>query len=135
MAKNKEIQVQEDEKREVASAEQTRPGPVYRPPVDIVEDSSGFTVYADLPGVKAEDLHVDLREGLLTIRGHCSTLHDENEQELMREFEPGTYFRQFSLPDAVERSRIDAKLVHGVLRLFLPKVEAARPRRIQVRSA
>ena len=134
MTKAKEMQVQSEEKREVATAEQTRPGPVYRPPVDISEDAGGFTVHADLPGVKPENLQVDLREGTLTIRGHCDALHDEKEHPILREFEPGTYFRQFTLSDAVEQGRIDAKLVNGVLRLRLPKIEAAKPRRIQVLS-
>ena len=131
----KETQMQRDEKREVVTAEQTRPGPVYRPPVDISEDAGGFTVLADLPGVKPEGLHVDLRDGTLTIRGHCDALHDEKEHAILREFEPGTYLRQFTLSDAVEQSRIDAKLENGVLRLRLPKIEAAKPRRIQVKSA
>ena len=136
MAHTKEIQLSANEKREVATtAEQTRPGPVYRPPVDIIEDANGFTVLADLPGVKPSDLHVDLREGTLTIRGHCEMeMEKGNEQEILSEFEPGTFFRQFTLPDAVEQSRIDANLVNGVLRLRLPKVEAAKPRRIQVKS-
>jgi HSP20 family molecular chaperone IbpA len=134
MTKTKELQVQNEEKRDVASAEQTRPGPVYRPPVDICEDAGGFTVLADLPGVKPENLHVDLREGTLTIRGHCEALHGEKEHPILREFESGTYFRQFALTDAVEQGQIDAKLVNGVLRLRLPKIEAARPRRIRVNS-
>lgn len=134
MAQTKEMQLSANEKREIATAEQTRPGPVYRPPVDIVEDANGFTVLADLPGVKPSDLHVDLREGTLTIRGH-SELGTGNEQEILMEFEPGTWFRQFTLPDAVEQTRIDANLVNGVLRLRLPKIEAARPRRIQVKTA
>lgn len=134
MTQTKEMQLSDNEKREIATAEQTRPGPVYRPPVDIVEDATGFTVLADLPGVKPSDLHVDLREGTLTIRGHCE-LGTGNEQEILREFEPGTWFRQFTLPDAVEQTRIDANLVNGVLRVRLPKIEAARPRRIQVKTA
>jgi HSP20 family molecular chaperone IbpA len=134
MAQTNEIQLSASEKREVATAEQTRPGPVYRPPVDIVEDANGFTVLADLPGVKPSDLHVDLRDGTLTIRGHCETGIGD-EQEILTEFEPGTFLRKFSLPDAVEQTRIDANLVNGVLRLRLPKIEAARPRRIQVKTA
>jgi HSP20 family molecular chaperone IbpA len=131
MAQTKEIQLSANEMRDVATAEQTRPGPVYRPPVDIVEDANGFTVLADLPGVKPSDLNVDLRDGTLTIRAHCGTGIGD-EQEILSEFAPGTFFRQFSLPDAVEQTRIDANLVNGVLRLRLPKIEAAKPRRIQV---
>jgi HSP20 family protein len=131
MAQTKEIQLSANEMRDVATAEQMRPGPVYRPPVDIVEDANGFTVLADLPGVKSSDLNVDLRDGTLTIRAHCDT-GTGDEQEILSEFAPGTFFRQFSLPDAVEQTRIDANLVNGVLRLRLPKIEAAKPRRIQV---
>ena len=134
MNKTKDVQVHGGEKRAVATVEQTRPGPVYRPPVDILEDAAGFTVLADLPGVSSTDLDVDLREGTLTIRGHCEALGGEKEHEILREFEPGTFFRQFTLPDAVEQAKIDAKLVNGVLRVRLPKVDAARPRRIQVKS-
>ena len=133
MAQTKEMQLSSSEKRDVAAAEQTRPGPVYRPPVDIVEDASSFTVLADLPGVKPSDLYLDLRDGTLTIRGHCE-MGTGNEQEILREFEPGTFFRQFTLPDAVEQTRIDANLVNGVLRVRLPKIEAAKPRRIQVKT-
>ena len=134
MAQTKELQLSSKEQRAVTAAEQTRPGPVYQPPVDIVEDTDGYTVFADMPGVNSDDLHVDLREGTLTIRGHCRAWTGGKEQEVLSEFEPGTFFRQFTLPDAVEQTRIDASLVNGVLRLRLPKVEAARPRRIQVKS-
>lgn len=136
MVKTQEMKVQSSgEKIEAGKAEPMRPGPVYTPPVDILEDVAGITVLADLPGVKPADLSVDLREGMLTIRGHCEALGSETEQEILREFEPGTYFRQFAISDAVERSGIEAKLTNGVLRLWLPKVEAAKPRRIQVKSA
>ena len=128
MAQTKELQLSS------TAAEQTRPGPVYQPPVDIVEDTDGYTVFADMPGVNSDDLHVDLREGTLTIRGHCRAWTGDREQEVLSEFEPGTFLRQFTLPDAVEQTRIDASLVNGVLRLRLAKVEAARPRRIQVKS-
>ena len=54
---------------------------------------------------------------------------------MLREYEPGTFFRQFTLAETIDQARIDAKLIDGVLRLELPKVEKARPRQIAVRTS
>jgi len=115
--------------------EQTRPGPVYSPVVDIFEDDSSITVLADMPGVKAQDLTIDLRESVLTLTGRASALESEREADVLREYEPGTFTRQFSLSETIDQAKIDARLVDGVLRLELPKVEKARPRQINVRTA
>jgi HSP20 family protein len=113
--------------------EQTRPGPVYSPAVDIFEHESAITVLADMPGVKAQDLEIDLRENVLTLTGRVSP-SDATGQTVLREYEPGTFFRQFTLGSTIEQGKIDAKLTDGVLRLELPKAEKARPRQIAVRS-
>lgn len=114
--------------------EQTRPGPVYSPTVDIFEHESAITVLADMPGVKAEDLEIDLRENVLTLSGRASPPEAAGQAYVLREYEPGTFFRQFTLGSAIEQSKIDARLIDGVLRLELPKAERARPRQIAVRS-
>ena len=115
--------------------EQTRPGPVYSPVVDIFENDSSITVLADMPGVKAQDLTIDLRESVLTLTGRASAVEGERETDVLREYEPGTFTRQFSLSETIDQTKIDARLVDGVLRLELPKVERARPRQITVRTA
>lgn len=123
------------EKQEVSDrAEQTRSGPVFTPAVDIFEDEQGITLTADMPGVRPEGLTIDLREDTLTLTG--STRRDEQEQEhfLLREYEVGSYYRQFRLPNTIDRDRIEATLEQGVLKLVLPKAEASRPRRINVKS-
>jgi len=114
--------------------EQTRPGPVYSPAVDIFEHETAITVLADMPGVKAQDLEIDLRENVLTLTGRVSSSEMEAPSYVLREYEPGTFIRQFSLGSAIEQSKIDAKLKDGVLRLELPKAEKARPRQIAVRA-
>jgi HSP20 family protein len=114
--------------------EQTRPGPVYSPVVDIFENDTSITVLADMPGVKANDLTIDLRESVLTLTGRATAVESEREADVLREYEPGTFTRQFSLSETIDQAKIDARLVDGVLRLELPKVEKARPRQITVRT-
>jgi HSP20 family protein len=115
--------------------EQTRTGPIYSPAVDIFESENAITVLADMPGVKASDLEIDLRENVLTLTGRVSTQGTAKESSVLREYRPGTFFRQFTLSETIDQPKIDAQLNDGVLRLELPKVERARPRQITVRSA
>lgn len=114
--------------------EQTRPGPMYSPAVDIFEHDSAITVLADMPGVKAQDLEIDLRENVLTLTGRVSQPGIEGRTHVQREYEPGTFFRQFTLGSTIEQAKIDAKITDGVLRLELPKAEKAKPRQIAVRT-
>jgi len=124
-----------DAERVSATPEQTRPGPVYSPAVDIFETETSMTVLADMPGVKASDLKIDLRENVLTLMGRVSASESAEELSVLREYESGMFFRQFTLGETIEQSKIDAKLTDGVLRLELPKLERARPRQIAVRSS
>lgn len=118
-----------------AGPEHTRQGPVYTPAVDIFENETSITVLADMPGVKPEDLNIDLRESVLTLSGRVAPLEAAQEAAVLREFQAGTYYRQFTLAETIDQSKIDAKLTDGVLRLELPKIEKAKPRQITVRSA
>lgn len=115
--------------------EQTRPGSVYTPSVDIFENESAITVLADMPGVKAKDLEIDLRDNVLTLRGPVTAPEADSEHDVLREYRPGVFFRQFTVAESIDQSKIDAKLTDGVLRLELPKVERAKPRQIAVRTS
>jgi HSP20 family protein len=117
-----------------AVPEQTRPGPIYSPAVDIFENDDRISVLADMPGVKAQDLKIDLRENVLTLSGHVSAPESTKEAFVLREYETGTFFRQFTLSEVIDQAKIDAKLVDGVLKLELPKLERAKPRQITVRT-
>ena len=129
----KEIQVKP--KQEVASAaEQTEPGLVFTPSVDIFETDRELTLLADLPGVTAKSLSIDLRDNTLTLTGDVEPVAGTGEENILMEYQTGKYFRQFTLSNVIDQGKIDAKLTDGVLRLTLPKVEAATPRKIEIKS-
>jgi len=133
MAETKELQAKE--KVEVsAPAEQTKPGPVFTPNVDIFETDKEIIMLADIPGVKAPDLTIDLRDDTLTLTGEVKPLNRPEEQDLLIEYQVGRYYRQFTLAEVIDQSKIDAALNDGVLRLALPKVEKAVPRQITVKA-
>jgi HSP20 family protein len=133
MSAPKEMKVVE--KQTLASpAEQTKPGPVFTPNVDIFETEKAITLLVDMPGVKAEELNVDLRDDTLTLTGNVLPNLGTPGEKVYAEYETGSYYRQFSLSEVIVQEKIDAKLSDGVLRLTLPKVEKATPRRITVQS-
>jgi HSP20 family protein len=124
------------EKAEVTTpAEQTRPGLVFTPAADIFETDKEITLLADMPGVKAGDLNIDLDENVLTLDGDVKSPEGANEVDVIREYHTGKYYRQFRLSQGIDQAKIDAELKDGVLRLKLPKVEAARPRKIAVKTS
>ncbi len=133
MAETKELQPRE--KQELSTpAEQTRPGLVFTPAVDIFETEKQITLLADIPGVTLENLNIDLREDVLTLTGDITPFEEADEEDILVEYEIGRYFRQFSLSEVIDKDRIDAQLTDGVLRLTLPKVEKATPRSIKIKA-
>jgi HSP20 family protein len=121
------------EKREVKkTGEKMRPGPVFIPAVDILENQNEIMVLADMPGVDGKDVNVDLENDVLTIRGAVSPLEGEKEAPVYQEFNWGDYYRQFTLAEVIDQEKIAAKMDDGVLRLTLPKKEKAKPKKIQV---
>ena len=130
---SKEIQVKP--KQELTSpAEQTRPGLVFTPNVDIFETDNEITLLADMPGVSSDNLTIDLRDNVLTLTGEVAPFEEANEKDILVEYEIGKYHRKFNLSSVIDQSKIDAKLNDGVLRLSLPKVKEATPRRIEVKT-
>ena len=136
MATEAATDIQKTETSNVATVpEQTRTGPVHSPAVDIFENDGSITLLADMPGVKSSDLAIDLRENVLTLTGRVTPTGNSKESNVLREYRPGTFFRQFTLSEAIDQPKIDAQLTDGVLMLELPKVAKAHPRQITVRSA
>ena len=131
MSDTRELQVKE--KQEVAAtAEQTKPGLVFTPAVDIFETDHEITLLADMPGVASDDISIDLKDGVLTLSGDVKPWESANETDVLVEFEIGKYYRQFTLSDMIAQDRIEAKLEEGTLRLILPKAEKAIPRQITI---
>ena len=130
---SKELRVRE--KQEVAGpAEQTTPGLVFTPAVDIFETDKEITLLADMPGVKTDGLTIDLRENTLTLSADVTPFRGSDEEDLLIEYESGKYYRQFTLGELINQEKIDARLTDGVLRLSLPKVEKATPKKIAVKA-
>jgi HSP20 family molecular chaperone IbpA len=133
MSEDRELQVKEKQEL-VTSAEQTKPGLVFTPNVDIFETETAITMMVDMPGVKTDDLTIDLRDDTLTLIGDVLSVDADQGEMIYQEYDIGRYYRQFSLSELIDQAKIDAKLNNGVLRLTLPKVAKATPRRIAVKS-
>ena len=135
MADTQSSELKVREKQEVAGpAEQTAPGLVFTPAVDIFETDKQITLLADMPGVKADDLTIDLRDNTLTLSADIAPTENANEEDILVEYEIGRYYRQFTLGELINQEKIDAQLNDGVLRLSLPKVEKATPKKITVNT-
>ena len=136
MADTESKALQAKEKAEVTTpAEQTRPGAVFTPSVDIFETEKEITLLADMPGVKADSLNIDLHENVLSLDGDVESPEGADEADVIREYRTGKYYRQFTLSQMIDQSKIKAAMKDGVLRLTLPKVEAATPRKIAVKGS
>ena len=116
-----------------AAAEQTKNSAVFSPAVDIYQTEGGLVLMADLPGVAQEDLHVRLEDELLTIEGDVKAGALPGSP-LLQEYQVGSYYRQFSISERIDRNRIEATLKNGELKLVLPKAESAKPHKISVQS-
>ncbi|MGC9195578.1 MAG: Hsp20/alpha crystallin family protein [Syntrophobacteraceae bacterium] len=130
-----ETDLQVEEKKTVqAAGESTRNVPVFVPAVDIYESDNALTLLADMPGVPIDKIDIDLDSDQLTIHGTV----DQGEQKgkvIFKEYTYGDYYRQFTLSSDIDRGRIQASMKDGVLKLVLPKAEAAKPRKITVQSS
>lgn len=103
------------------------------PPVDIVEDSAGITLLADVPGVRKDGLDIQVDGPNLSFEGQVfeeATLTGDADLAEMR---ASRYRRAFTLSDRLDTGAIDAQLKDGVLRLRIPKLAQAQPKRVEVR--
>ena len=106
----------------------------WAPALDISERKDAYLVTVELPGVEADDLQITLEDGLLTIQGERHFAHDSSEQQFHRvERRYGAFRRSITLPAHVMAEQIEASADNGVLQIVVPKMEEAKPKRIQVR--
>ena len=117
----------------VPETERTRGGRVYRPNVDILEKQDELVVVADMPGVKSGEIDIRFEEGELIIHGPAADRH-EGDRYLLQEYGVGDFYRTFRVSERVDATKISAEYKDGVLVLHLPKVEAAKPRKIKVKT-
>jgi len=105
------------------------------PAVDIVEDSHGITVWADLPGVPREKLDVKVHDARLYIEAEAVVSAHAGLRVHHAEVRAPRFARAFTVSDDFDTTKIDANLNNGVLKLTIPRREEARPRRIEVRAS
>ena len=104
--------------------------------VDIREEDDAFYVDAEVPGLAAEDVKVDIEKNVLTLSGERKVVKEETEGTFRRvERRYGSFTRSFTLPETVDTDNISADLKEGLLALRLPKKDAPTPRSISVNAA
>ena len=105
----------------------------WTPSTDIEETESHYVMSFDLPGVKKEDIKVELNENMLTVSGERKDEHEEKSKgRFLKETFHGAFTRSFALPAGVSPEQIESSYKDGVLRLSVPKAQAAKARRIKV---
>ena len=105
------------------------------PPVDVVEDAGGITLYADLPGVTRDKLHLQVESGTLTIEAEADLSVPEELTSSHTEVGLARFRRVFTLSQELDTEKVAAELAQGVLKLRIPKAAHAQPRRIEVQVA
>ena len=118
-----------------AKGERVRPGRVFLPAVDIFETPEALVMVADMPGVAADKVTVDLRDNHLVISGEVGAPLSQGETMVDQEYLTGDFIREFQLGSLINQEKIEAVMKDGVLRLVLAKVERAKPRKISVKAA
>ena len=104
--------------------------------LDVVETDKDYSVTVDLPGVKPEDVKVELEDGKLTISGSRETVVEEKAKHVHRvERSKGSFHRMISIPREIDAENIQARFEHGVLHVQLPKVPEKQPKKIEIRTA
>jgi HSP20 family molecular chaperone IbpA len=105
------------------------------PRVDVIEDSAGITLLADLPGVAKDALELKVEGTSLTLEGRIKLDTPQGLGAVFAEVRASRYRRAFTLSRELDSAAIDAQLKDGVLKLRIPKLAEAQPRRIEVRAA
>ncbi|MEM9175071.1 MAG: Hsp20/alpha crystallin family protein [Myxococcota bacterium] len=133
MSANENLEIQAREKAEVLT-EDTRPGLLFKPDVDILEHPDAFVIFADLPGASEESVDIQLEKGVLTLDARVAESAGDHEPRYA-EYREGGYHREFRISDEIDAAGVSAKMRDGVLELRLPKSAESRPRRIEVAAA
>jgi HSP20 family molecular chaperone IbpA len=131
-----------NQSNQLQTAESRQPGAIVpqaanvgaiSPPVDIFEDANGITLLADLPGVSREQLDVRVESGHLLIEGHINNPVPDHLSVVYAEVRGAIYRRSFTLSNELDSAGVEANLKDGVLTVRVPRTEAAKPRRIEVK--
>ena len=130
----KELQTQQ--KREVQqNAEPTKPMKQFIPTVDIYEDENSVTLLAEMPGVSKNGVEIKLDDGNLFIEGVMQSDQEmTGKTVLLQEYEVGNFVRKFSVSETIDQDKIEAVMANGILKLVLPKIKPAEPKKIEIKA-
>jgi HSP20 family protein len=128
-----ELQVKAKEEAP-AKGERVRPGRVFLPAVDIFETPEALVLVADMAGVAADKVTVDLKDNHLVISGEVAPPVGAGETMIEQEYYTGDFQREFHVGSMIDQGKIEATMKDGVLHLVLPKVEKAKPRKIEIKT-
>ena len=105
----------------------------WEPQVDVQETDDVIVIRAALPGVKKDEIELEIKDGRLILTGKMKQeVSDEGEGWVRREISSGSFYRAFSLPSGMQTNKVEAKQEDGVLEIRIPKAEEARPRTIKI---
>ena len=123
-----------NDERKPQTREETRSSEKYnKPAVNIIESEEGLTLTADIPGATKDTLEINVEKGILTISAQVTRSMPGNP--CYTEFELSSYYRQFSIPEILDHAKAIAQLSNGIMTLRVPKAEAAKPRRIEIKTS
>ncbi len=133
MADKKSLEIQEQEilKQET---ERTRECCCFIPRTDIYEYDNTIVLVLDMPGIHKNAIEITLEKDILEVKGFSQIEEFEGLSLVRIEYEPGDYERKFRVSDSIDREKIKAAYINGVLRIELPKAENAKMRKIAVKS-
>lgn len=125
--------IETTEKKVMEKTEETTwAGETYQPAVDIWESETTLVLQADFPGVRKDDVEINLDQDVLTINGRVAIDEYEGLRPAYSEYNVGNFYRRFSLGEAIDQEKISADMNAGVLTVTLPKKEKLQPRKIMV---
>jgi HSP20 family protein len=131
---DQEIQARDKQEVQPSAGEFTQEGAYFSPAVDIFGTEKELVLLADMPGVGLDQVEIDLRDNTLSIMGKVTPDTSEGKEALLTEYRSGNYFRFFRITEVVDQTKITASIADGVLKVVLPKVEKAVPRKIPIVS-
>lgn len=128
-----EMMKQEDKQEAALTAERVHGGTTFTPHVDILETEDELLLRADLPGVEPGDLDIRYENKELAIEGRVAPRNGHGKY-LYSEYGLGDFYRTFNIGETIDPEKISAEMKNGVLTLHLPKTEAVKPKRIEVKA-
>lgn len=101
--------------------------------VNVVENEDNYTLTAEVPGLTEKDIDIEIKDGLITLKGHTEESQEKEEGHYrMKEFSHRSFERSFRIGEGIDPDKVSAQLNHGVLTVVLPRREEAKPKTVKV---